>query len=105
MTVALPRVTVGTIEWLFEKRVPSFWSRYRFGVSVALIESGRRPSTTKTSVSGLGVCAGASEATAVSETRLTIAPSAARRALRLSMARQPIRRRVVACEGVVTARR
>ena len=102
MTVALPRVTVGTIEWLLVKRIPSFWSRKRVGVSVALIESGRRPSTTNTSVSGFGVCAGASEATVVSETRLTSAPSTA---LRLFMSPQEIRRRVVGCEGVVTARR
>jgi hypothetical protein len=45
-------VTVGTTEWLFEKDTPSARIRYTFGLSVALIESGRRPSTMKTIVSG-----------------------------------------------------
>ena len=52
ITVALPRVTVGTTEWLLANQTPSPRIRHRFGVSAGLTESGRSPSTMKTIVSG-----------------------------------------------------
>ena len=51
IAVALTRVTVGNTEWLLTKSTPSWRSRHRFGVSSAVMASGRSPSSTSTMLS------------------------------------------------------
>ncbi len=51
IAVALVRVTVGNTAWPFAKFTPSWRSRHRLGVSSAVIESGRSPSSTITTLS------------------------------------------------------
>jgi molybdenum cofactor synthesis domain-containing protein len=48
IAAAFARVTVGKTAWPFGKFTPSSRSRHRLGVSCAVIESGRNPSTTST---------------------------------------------------------
>ena len=48
IAAALTRVTVGKTAWLFTRSTPSARSRKRMGVSSAVMESGRSPSTTTT---------------------------------------------------------
>src|SRR4051812_16871404 len=48
MLVALTRVTVGKTECDRVYQTPPVFSRFRFGVSAGVTESGRRPSITRT---------------------------------------------------------
>src|SRR5277367_2388866 len=79
--VALTRVTVGNTEWLLSKLTPSLRSFARLGVSVGLIESGRRPSSTNTRLmlavpAAPALTAQASTSAANSERTLIYAPPA-----------------------------
>src|SRR5262245_14388848 len=70
MAVAFTRVTVGKTAWLLRKLTPSWRNRHRLGVSSGVIESGRKPSSTRTMLS-------VARPAAVASPTPTMAPSTA----------------------------